>query len=81
MGFSGANWESVNLSDVYCGVSGGQLGYYGSVGGGGGGHCVSMNLSKDQWGSLEVSGAQWWGSLGFCRAQWSMYTHPFLGNF
>ena len=68
MGFSGANWESVNLSDVYCGVSGGQLGRRG-----GGGHCVSMNLSKDQWGSLEVSGAQWWVSLGFCRAQWSIF--------
>ena len=48
MGFSGANWESVSLS-------GGQLGYYGSVGGGG--IIVSVKLSEDQWGSLEVSGA------------------------
>ena len=48
MGFSGANWESVSLS-------GGQLGYYGSVGGGD--HSVSVKLSEDQWGSLEVSGA------------------------
>ena len=47
MGFSGANWESVSLS-------GGQLGYYGSVGGD---HSVSVKLSEDQWGSLEVSGA------------------------
>ena len=51
MGFSGANWESVSLS-------GGQLGYYGSVGGGGGGGIiVSVKLSEDQWGSIEVSGA------------------------
>ena len=49
MGFRGANWESVSLS-------GGQLGYYGSVGGGGD-HSVSVKLSEDQWGSLEVSGA------------------------
>ena len=61
MGLHGANWESVNLSDVYCGVSGGQLGYYGSVGGGGGSLCVN----ESQQGSVGLIRGQWSSVVGF----------------